>query len=154
MTQKVPAMVLSTDLLGDLIRRKHNCLLHLRDLGARQLGLVRQGSMDELLDVLAAKQQLLVELQRIERGLDPFRGQDPEARAWRSPDDRQRCAEELARCDALLAEIMAQEKQSEQELIRRRDEAARRLQGAHTAAQARQAYAAGPPAPAGLDLTS
>lgn len=147
-------MLLSTDLLGDLIRRKHNCLLHLRDLGQRQLGLVRQGSMDELLDVLAAKQHLLVELQRIERGLDPFRKQDPEARSWRSPEDRQRCAEELARCDALLAEIMTQEKQSEQELIRRRDEAARRLQGAHTAAQARQAYAGDPPATAGLDLTS
>lgn len=147
-------MGLSTDLLGDLIRRKHTCLLHLRDLGLRQLGLVRQGSMDELLDVLAAKQHLLVELQRIERGLDPFRHEDPETRSWRSPEDRQRCAEELARCDSLLAEIMAQEKQSEQELIRRRDEAARRLQGVHTAAQAREAYAACPTAPAGLDLTS
>ncbi len=147
-------MSLSTDLLGDLIRRKHNCLLHLRDLGQRQLALVRRGSMDELLDVLAAKQHLLVELQRIERGLDPFRQEDPDERTWRSAEERQRCAEELARCDSLLAEIMTQEKQSEQELIRRRDEAARRLQGAHTAAQARQAYTEDAPAPAGLDLTS
>ncbi len=147
-------MPLSTDLLGDLIRRKHNCLLHLRDLGQRQLALVRRGSMDELLDVLAAKQHLLVELQRIERGLDPFRQEDPEQRTWRSAEERQRCAEELARCDSLLAEIMTQEKQSEHELIRRRDEAARRLQGAHRAAQARQAYTEDAPASAGLDLTS
>lgn len=147
-------MPLPTDLLSDLIRRKHNCLLHLRDLGQRQLDLVRQGSMDELLDLLAAKQHLLAELQRIERGLDPFRDEDPDQRAWHAPEDRQRCAQELARCDALLAEIMAQEKQSEQELIRRRDEAARRLQGVHTAAQARRAYADGRPATAGLDLTS
>jgi len=147
-------MPLPTDLLSDLIRRKHNCLLHLHDLGQRQLGLVRRGSMDELLDVLAAKQHLLVELQRIERGLDPFRHQDPDQRIWHSAEDRQRCAQQLARCDALLAEIMAQEKQSEQELIRRRDEAARQLQGAHTAALARRAYAEGRPATAGLDLTS
>ncbi len=146
---------LDTDLLSDLIRRKHNCLLHLRDLGERQLELVREGGMSELLDVLAAKQQMLVELQRIERGLDPFRDQDPDARLWRSPDDRRRCAEQLARCEALLAEIVIQEKRSETDLIHRRDEAARRLQGVHTAAQARDAYMARPQqAAAGLDLTS
>ncbi len=144
-----------TDLLSDWIRRKHNCLLHLRDLGRRQLELVRDGGMSELLDVLAAKQQLLVELQRVERGLDPFRGQDPDARPWRSPEDRRRCAEQLARCEALLAEIVSQEKESERDLLRRRDEAAQRLQGVHTAAQARSAYAgAVQSASSGLDMTS
>jgi hypothetical protein len=86
-----------TDLLSDWIRRKHNCLLHLRDLGRRQLELVRDGGMSELLDVLAAKQQLLVELQRVERGLDPFRGQDPDARPWGTPPAPPRGAAEVGR---------------------------------------------------------
>jgi hypothetical protein len=61
----------------------------------------------------------------------------------------------LARCEALLAEIVSQEKQSERDLLRRRDEAAQRLQGVHSAAQARSAYAASAqPASAGLDMTS
>ncbi len=110
--------------------------------------------MTELLDVLSAKQQMIVELQRIERGLDPFRTQDPEQRSWRSPDERTRCAEQLNRCEALLAEIVRQEKHSERDLIRRRDEAAARLEGVHAASQARGAYLARQPAASGLDLTS
>ena len=42
----------------------------------------------------------------------------------------------------MLEEIIAQEKQSEEVLSRRRDEAAARLQGMHAAGQARGAYTA------------
>jgi hypothetical protein len=54
-----------------------------------------------------------------------------------------------------LAHIVAQEKQSEQELTRRRDEVAAQLSGAHTASQVRGAYLAQPRVGVGqLDLVS
>ena len=145
---------LETDSLAELIERKYACLVQLRAVGRRQLDSVLEGGMTELLDVLAAKQRVLADLQRLERALDPFRGQDPQQRRWRSPEQRQACAAQLGQCESLLREIMAQEKESERELIRRRDEAAARLQGVHVASQARGAYV-GPHQPAGqLDLMS
>jgi hypothetical protein len=144
-----------TDLLAELIRQKLDCLVQLHDVGRRQFELVQADRMTELLDVLAAKQHVLMELQRIESRLDPFRAQDPESRRWRSPDQRQKCARQVAECETLLARIVSQEKQSERELIRRRDDAAVRLQGAHLASQARGAYAEESPCDVSrLDLLS
>jgi len=133
-----------TDILADLIRAKQTCLTQVRDMGRRQLELIDNDDMTTLLDLLAAKQRAIVQLQRIERALDPFRGQDPQQRRWRSPQDRQACAEQMQQCETLLREIIGQEKQSEGALIRRRDEAALRLRGVHLAGQARGAYTAQP----------
>jgi len=133
-----------TDLLAELIGRRCDCLRELRDMGRWQLELIGKGTMTELLDLLSTKQRLLGELQRIERGLDPFRGQDPDRRRWRTSEDRRLCTEQLQQCERLLAEIISQEKCSEGVLLRRRDEAAGRLQSAHLAGQARQAYTAQP----------
>lgn len=133
-------MTLETDTLADLIARKQQCLLGLREMGRRQRELVQRGEITLLLDLLSCKQGALFELQRIERALDPFRHQDPEGRRWRSADDRRCCAGRLAECESLLGEIVEQEKQSERELVRRRDEAAARLLGAHSASHARGAY--------------
>jgi hypothetical protein len=147
--------VLETGLLAELIGRKRDCLVQLRDLGPRQLVLVREGSMTALLDLLSVKQRLLVDLQRLERQLDPFRGQDPDARRWPTPEVRQQTAGRLAECEALLAQIVRQEKQSEEELIRRRNQTAIQLQGIHAAHRARGAYLApGCGAPGRLDLSS
>lgn len=147
-------MTRDPQLLADLIHRKHRCLVQLRDLGERQLALVRAGTMTDLLDVLAVKQRMLAQLERIEGELAPFRGEDPEKRAWRSEEARRRCAEELAGCEAVLAQIVEQEKQSERELVFRRDQAARQLQGTHVAQRAREAYLAPQAGANRLDLSS
>ena len=135
---------LETDVLAELIRNKHECLVELRDMGRRQFELIDEGNMAALLDVLAIKQQSLLKLQEIEKALDPFRDQDPERRPWRTPEDRRRCAEQLRQCETLFGEIVSREKCSEATLVRRRDEAATRLQGVHRAGQARGAYTAQP----------
>lgn len=135
-------MEFETDLLADLIDRKHQCLAQLRDMGRRQCELINEGSISGLLDVLSAKQEVIARLQSVQRQLDPFRDQEPESRHWRSPGRRHACAEQVQRCECLLAEILAQEKRSELELTRRRDEAANQLQGIHHAGQARGAYIA------------
>jgi len=129
-----------TDTLLQLVGEKRDCLLSINAMGIKQAELIEQENMTALLDLLAAKQRLLLQLQRIEKGLDPFRSQDPETRQWRSPEHRQSCADKLAECEALLTEIIGREKGSEDELVRRRDSAAVRLQGAHAAGVARGAY--------------
>ncbi len=144
-----------TDTLAQLICAKHQCLLQVRELGRRQLDLIEAADMTGLLEVLSTKQHAISQLQRIEKALDPFRDQDPDRRRWHSSEDRQRCAEQLKQCEALFGEIVSQEKCSEGELIRRRDEAATRLQDAHLGGQVRGAYTSQPtPHVNQLDLQS
>ena len=150
----IPIMAATeTDLLAELIERKLECLVKLREMGTRQYEFAKADRMTELLDPLAAKQRVLTRLQRIEQELAPFRGQPPNQRRWRASEQREKCARQLQQCETLLEEIIAQEKRSEAELTRRRDDLAKRLQGMHLASQARGAYRAEsqPPAPR-LDL--
>ncbi len=147
--------VFETDQLAAIIQRKHTCLARLHRMGQRQLELIAGDQMTELLDVLASKQSFLEELQRLEGSLDPFRGQAPDSRVWRTAEEREKCAVQQAECETLLASIMAQEKQAETELIRSRDVTATRLHGAHAAGRARGAYTARQQPRAGqLDLHS
>lgn len=129
-----------TNTLARLVRRKHDCLAQLLALGREQQALVVDGDLNELLRVLAAKQRWLAVLQEAQQQLAPFRDQAPGDRQWANEADRQQCAHLLQRCEAMLGEIVAQEKQSENILERRRDETSTRLQGMHVAETARSAY--------------
>jgi hypothetical protein len=143
-----------TDLLAELARRRHECLIQLRTLSRRQIELIESEEMSQLLGVLAAKQRLLGELNELERGMDPFRGQRPDERRWRSPELRQQCAELIARSEAVFAEIIADEKQGEARLQQHRDRAAARLQSARVATHARSAYVGDSSYSTRLDLSS
>ena len=146
---------LETDTLAGLIQRKRDYLLSLYEMGKRQMEFVADGEMARLLDVLAAKQRVLNDLQRVERALDPFRDQDPETRVWRNAEARADCARLLDECERLLRETVEQERQSEAALTVRRDEAAVRLHGAHAAGRARGAYSSqGTSSISQLDLSS
>lgn len=131
---------MDTDLLAALIAKKHSLLEQLRDAGRRQAELIDSGDMGQLLKVLASKQYVINGLQEVERQLDPFRRQDPERRVWRTTADRELCAKQAAACEALLAQVVAEEKRSETRLIAHRDRTAALLESAHHAAQARSAY--------------
>jgi hypothetical protein len=146
---------LETDLLAELITRKHVVLSQLHQLSQRQLDIVATGDMTQLLAILAAKQKLLNALQEVERKLDPFRAQNPEGRNWRSPELRQKIRRTAEASEALLKQIMELEQQSESQLVSRRDTTAQRLQGTHGAWQASQAYAGcQQPRQGQLDLSS
>jgi hypothetical protein len=129
-----------SELLAELIERRHRYLTLIRDLGAQQAALIASGEMGQLLRVLAGKQRVMIELERVERDLDPYRPQTAEERVWRSLEMRDRCRRQIEESKALLAEIVAQEKVGEEQLRRRRDDAAERLAGAHFAHQAQSAY--------------
>jgi hypothetical protein len=131
---------MSTKQLAELINEKHDVLLELHRLGRQQSPLIRADDIHNLLLLLSAKQGLLNQLQTVEQRLKPYRQQDPETRQWASPADRQKCADTARDCETLLAEIVRIERQSEEEMQRRRDVAAARLEEAGSAAEARQAY--------------
>jgi hypothetical protein len=140
--------------LAAAISRKAQLLEMLRKLGDAQLSLVRESDMSRLMQVLASKESLLKQLQIVERQLDPFRDQDPETRLWSSPAARKACQDDANRCAALLAEIVALEKQSEAEMTVRRDATATQLQATYSSREAQGAYFAPLAAPvSSLDLS-
>lgn len=144
-----------TDLLAALIQKKFEHLTHLRDMGLKQIVLIRDGSITDLLDLLAVKQREIVALHGLEKHLAPFRNQAPESRPWRSPEQRRECAQRVDACQMLLAQILTVEKQCEQELKERRDDVAVQLDAARSSSQARGAYFSPPVPPSGyLNLTS
>jgi flagellar biosynthesis/type III secretory pathway chaperone len=144
-----------TELLAELIAEKHRVLEQLRELARMQPEIIGAGDMSRLMSVLAAKERMLSRLKVVEQRLNPFREQDPESRRWRSPAARSACRDVAERCEALLKEIMVIEKQSETELVARRDQTAARLHAAHDASSARSAYLHSAPRRASrLDVTS
>jgi hypothetical protein len=130
----------NTTILSERIERKHELLLQLRDVGLRQLELIASGDMNQLLRVLSAKQRLLGILQSVERSLDPFRDDDPERRIWKTAVDRQQCAQKAEQCADLLRIIVEQERESESQMIIRRNDTARRLRDIQHAADIHRAY--------------
>jgi len=133
---------LSTHTLADLMLKRRKCLAQLRDLGARQVQLIAGGEMSDLLRLVAAKQQLIVALQALEKQLAPFHQQDPERRAWESPEARARCAADGEACRQLIREVMAMEQDGEQQMTARRDDVANQLRSVTSGGRVREAYQA------------
>jgi hypothetical protein len=134
--------MLSTELLTDLINRKHRILVQMRDVGRRQMEFVAGRDTASLIKLLATKQNLITALQAVERELSPFSAEDPERRRWASAEARAQCAGQAAECNAMLREIVGMEKQGVDQLTSHRNEIADRLQHAHAASDVRNAYQA------------
>ena len=133
-------MTTSTDKLTGLIAAKLQLVELLARLSRRQLELIDGGEMAGLIQLLAAKQTVLEQLQAADRKLDPFRQEDPERRLWRSAAERAACQSQAERADVLLAEAMELEQRAEVAMLRRRDAAALALDAANAAGDAHLAY--------------
>jgi hypothetical protein len=133
---------LSTHTLAELMVKRRKCLTQLRDLGLRQAELIAAGEMGALLKLIAAKQQLIVALQSLEKRLTPFHEQDARIRQWESTEARARCAADAEACRRLIDEVMAMEQESEMQMTRRRDELAGQLRLVASGGRVREAYQA------------
>jgi flagellar biosynthesis/type III secretory pathway chaperone len=145
---------MDTDVLAELIDQKYEVLSLLRQLARAQVTIIQDSDMTRLMKLLATKQNLLNQLQDLERQLDPYRDQDPDSRQWRSPEHRQQTRDMATRCESLLNELMLIEKQCEGDLVVRRDAASTQLQGVHNVTQATNAYLSNGPTHSQLDLSS
>lgn len=151
----------STETLAKLVRQKRQLLEQLIVIAERQAVLVKNGEMAELIRMIAGKQQLINALQSIERGLNPFRGQDPESRVWKSPADRAACAQDSNACGELVQKLFAMEQESEKTLTERRDVVSDQLRKTRSTKHAVNAYQQAPGGPhtkaqppSVLDMTS
>jgi hypothetical protein len=132
----------STLVLTELIRKKHQVLVQLREIGRRQTDLVTSGETSALLKLLATKQKLITGLQELEGKLRPFYAEHPDSRVWSSPAERATCAQMANECNTLLEQIVSLEKLGAEKMAARKREVAEQLQQAHAAAHVRSAYQA------------
>jgi vacuolar-type H+-ATPase subunit I/STV1 len=132
----------STEQLSELIHKKHQILVRLRDVGRQQADLVGGGEIGALLKLLAGKQQLIVGLQEIERLLKPYYAEHPDSREWRTSAERAECARLVTECNDLLEEVVRLEKRGAEQMDERKNEVAQQLHQAHAAAHVRSAYQA------------
>ncbi len=132
----------STTTLADLMAKRRKCLTQLRDLGVKQALLIAAGEMTDLLRIVAAKQQLIVALQALEKQLSPFQEQDPQRRSWGSAEARARCAADAEACRQLIGEVMAMEREGERQMATRRDAMANQVRSATSGGRVREAYRA------------
>lgn len=131
---------LATDNLAELICKKHQLLVQLREVGCKQGALVERGNSQSLLQLLSAKQHLINGLQLVERHLRPYHAEDPNDRLWRSQEDRQRCADLSDECRLLLAEVVEMERDQERRIQEHRNALAGQLQQAGKAQKVVDAY--------------
>lgn len=145
-----------TDQLVQLIDKKHEVLTQLLTLSQYQLRLAGHSDfIDDLMRVLAAKQTLIERLTHIDRTMDPFRQQNPEARVWRSASERTQCSQKAQHCEVLLTELKEIEQKSTEIVTTHRDEISRMLQETHTSADSASAYHdMNVPTSRGFDLTA
>jgi hypothetical protein len=131
----------STAVLAELVGRKHDCLVRLDELGRRKQELIDVGAVGAgLFGILAETQQLIEQLRQLERGLDPYRGDDPSRRAWSSEAERVRVSALAERSARLLADVLERDARCEETLRRRSDETAAQLALVNSAVAARSAY--------------
>jgi flagellar biosynthesis/type III secretory pathway chaperone len=146
---------MDTDQLAELIDAKLAVLVQLLGLSRHQVQVIDDSDLSALLRVLAGKQQLVGQLDQLDRQLAPFTGQSSSVRVWASGQARQRCREQAARCEAVLREILLAEQEAERRMTQRRDAASQQLAAVNQASQAQRAYVPAMPLPSGtLDLTS
>lgn len=146
---------MDTDRLSQLIDAKLAVLMKLLELSQRQIAAVDDSDLSTLLRLLAGKQQLVDQIQQLDRALVPYQQQDPETRRWASPEHRTRCRHQAQRCEAVLREILVVEQQAEAVMQQQRAATAQRLATMQQAGQAQRAYVSTPSiAPRTLDLAS
>lgn len=145
-----------TDQLVQLIDQKHEVLTQLLTLSQYQLRLAGHSEyIDDLMRVLAAKQTLIERLTHIDRTMDPFRQQNPEARVWRSASERTQCSQKARHCEVLLTELKQLEQKSTEIVTTHRDEISKLLQETNTSVDSASAYNdMNVPTSRGFDLTA
>ena len=139
--------------LTQLLEQKHEVLVQIHALAARQLDLADQGDASVMISLIAAKQGLIDGLMKIEQSLSPYREESPEERVWDSPDERARVAGVSQQCNELLQEVMALDRRGLERAQARQQQTKLQIDSAHQAASARNAYLTSQPAsPSRIDM--
>ena len=103
--------------LYQLIEQKLKLLERLSVCSGNQMQYVDTENLEALLEVLAAKQRFLFEIEGIDQQITGYHVDDPDDRVWPSQEMRNRCREMVSQCDRLVREVLANDQLAEQQLI-------------------------------------
>ncbi|HEV7282503.1 MAG TPA: hypothetical protein VGN57_20030 [Pirellulaceae bacterium] len=143
-----------TDLLADLMTQRLGTLDELVKLARRQRELAQEGSLVGVVEALNAKQPLVDQLLAIERALDAYRDDDPEARVWRSDELRSRTRRMGELSQPLLAETLTIENECERLLTVLKEDVGTQLGASQGVDLARRGYAGKTARRGSLDLST
>jgi hypothetical protein len=119
---------------------RRQCFAELLELSRCQLGLVEADDYAQLLGLLGGKQRIIGRLEAIAR-IRPRLWDDWKLERDRlAPPERRACEQALAETEALLTQLLEQERISTECLARRRDRTAQQLQAVVTGSRVNQAY--------------
>ena len=114
--------------LFQLVVQKLELLEQLHACSSNQMQYVDAGDMEAILEILAAKQRLLIEIEGIDQQIAQYHADDPEDRVWPSQEMREQCRERISRSDRLVCETLEYDRLAEQRLTEKRDAAKQQLQ--------------------------
>ena len=123
-----------------LVGQKLERLEQLHDCSGNQMRYVDADNMGAILEILAAKQRLLIEVEGIDQQIAQYHVDDPEDRVWPSQEMREQCRERISRCDLLVRETLEFDRFAEQRLSEKRDTAKQQLQQFTDSAHVQGAY--------------
>ncbi|TWU43822.1 FlgN protein [Novipirellula aureliae] len=126
--------------VADLVARRYEALTELMQMTYQQKSAVEAGRMNELMQLLAEKQQPLERLNLYSKQLHHAIQDDPEARAWVSQSIRSECRHQHEKCEKMLAELMEMEVDCERQLEQSRTRIEEEILRSDGAIQANQVY--------------
>lgn len=131
----------------DLLRRQRDLYAQLQSLGADQSTFIRQGATEQLLSLLAKRQNLVDQLGQVAAQIAPHRDQIAELARAQSSGEIKLLVDEIR---GLLEQIIVQDDAGRKDLEAARDGVAgqlRQVTGAGVAAGAYQSQASSGPTP-------
>lgn len=133
------ATVNVTDMLDLFEFRREHCRL-LLELSRQQRELIDAGDFTKLVLVLGQKQRILGRLDESNSRFSEIRRQWPQLQTTLEPALRAKCDETLKATETLLAELLREEQQSTEHLIKRRDATQKQLQAIARGTEVHHAY--------------
>jgi hypothetical protein len=130
-----------TKKLQELGSLKLHLLRSARELSIQQFEVMHSDDVTTLLTVLSRKSELLDTLRTLQKDLDPYREQQPEARHWDSEEERLACRKTFEEIDRLLEELTQMDNQAIEQMTQQRDAMASQIAQFATAEAVQNAYA-------------
>jgi len=93
-----------------LVGQKLELLEQLHACSGNQMPYVDADDMGAVIEILAAKQRLLIAIEGIDRQITQYRVDDPEDRVWPSREMREQCRERISQCEHLIRETLEQDR--------------------------------------------
>lgn len=131
------------DRLVALLRQEQSLYARFLDLSRRQLGVIEQGDVSELLSLLGRKQEVLGQVEGVEQQLAPAKRYWEQMRASFSEDQRSLVESLIQAVRRVLEELIALEKQGEESLQAQRRRTLARIEQTDRGSRLGDAYGAG-----------